>query len=174
MDPISSAAIKVGVSATALVILAVRMKRSKRSFDWFGVTAPPLVPTLAFIAVYLAWMLGSDALTHWRGPWDFRPWQQAPLLASAMRVLAVCVLGPMVEELLFRGIIFSWLRDRVNVGLTIALTAMGWSLLHYEYSWGVIAIIFVDGLLLGLARWRTGSVFAPAAMHMLYNLYAIW
>ena len=38
----------------------------------------------------------------------------------------------------------------------------------------MIAIIFVDGLILGLARWRTRSVFAPAAMHMLYNLYAIW
>jgi membrane protease YdiL (CAAX protease family) len=84
------------------------------------------------------------------------------------------VLGPLVEELLFRGIIFSWLRERVNVGLTIGVTALGWSVLHYDYSWWVIAIIFVDGVILGLARWRTGSVFAPAIMHMLYNLYAIW
>jgi membrane protease YdiL (CAAX protease family) len=38
----------------------------------------------------------------------------------------------------------------------------------------VIAIIVVDGILLGLARWRTGSVFVPIVMHALYNLYAIW
>jgi membrane protease YdiL (CAAX protease family) len=174
MQPITSAAMKAGIGAAGVVILAIRMKRSSRPLSWFGVTVPPLVPTLGFIAIYLAWMLGSDALTHWRGPWDFRPWQQAPLLASALRVLAVCVLGPLVEELLFRGIIFSWLRERVNVGLTIGVTALGWSVLHYDYSWWVIAIIFVDGVILGLARWRTGSVFAPAIMHMLYNLYAIW
>jgi len=89
-------------------------------------------------------------------------------------VLAVCVLGPLVEELLFRGIVFSWLLERVNVGLTIAVTALGWGLLHYDYPWWVIAIILVDGVILGFARWRTGSVFAPATMHMLYNLYAIW
>jgi membrane protease YdiL (CAAX protease family) len=47
-------------------------------------------------------------------------------------------------------------------------------MLHYTYPWWVIAIIFVDGLILGLARWKTGSVIAPVVMHMLYNLYAIW
>ncbi|MDB5721623.1 MAG: hypothetical protein JWP15_2241, partial [Alphaproteobacteria bacterium] len=31
-----------------------------------------------------------------------------------------------------------------------------------------------DGLLLGLARWRTGSVLPPILMHISYNLYAIW
>jgi len=174
MAPITSAAMKAGLSAAGVVILAIRMKSSTRPLSWFGVIAPPLVPTLFFTAVYLAWMLGSDALTNWRGPWDFRTWQQAPLLASALRVLAVCVLGPLVEELLFRGIVFSWLLERVNVGLTIALTALGWGLLHYDYPWWVIAIILVDGVILGFARWRTGSVFAPAMMHMLYNLYAIW
>jgi membrane protease YdiL (CAAX protease family) len=174
MDPIASAAMKAGLGATGVVVLSIRMERSNRPLSWFGVTAPPIVPTLGFLAVYLAWMLGSDALTHWRGPWDFRTWQQAPLLASALRLLAVCVLGPVVEELLFRGIIFSWLRERVNVGLTIGATALGWSLLHYDFAWWVIAIIFVDGVILGLARWRTRSVFAPAVMHMLYNLYAIW
>jgi membrane protease YdiL (CAAX protease family) len=174
MQPIASAAMKASLAAAGVIILSIRMKRSTRPLCWFGVTPPALITTLGFIAVYLAWMLGSDALTNWRGPWDFRPWQQAPLLASALRVLAVCVLGPLVEELLFRGIIFSWLRERMNVGLTIGATALGWSLLHYDYAWWVIAIIFVDGLILGLARWRTGSVFAPAVMHMLYNLYAIW
>jgi membrane protease YdiL (CAAX protease family) len=142
--------------------------------EWFGIKFPPFAPTVGFVALYVAWMLGSDAFTHWRGPWDFGPWNQAPFVASALRVLAVCLLGPLVEELLFRGILFSWFKDRVSAGLTIILTAAGWSLLHYDYPWWVIAIIFVDGLILGIARWRTKSVFAPAIMHMIYNLYAIW
>jgi membrane protease YdiL (CAAX protease family) len=174
MQPIASAALKAGVSAAGAAILLVRMKRSQRPWPWFGVTLPPVVPTLAFIGVYLVWMLGTDALTHWRGPWDFRPWQEAPLIASALRVVAVCFFGPLVEELIFRGIAFSWLAERVNIPLTIAATALVWSAMHYNYAWWVIAIIFVDGLILGLARWRARSVLAPAAMHMLYNLYAIW
>ena len=174
MEPIASAAAKAGLAAAAVAILTVRVKQGNRPLCWFGITKPPLRPTLGFILIYLTWMLGTDAFTDWRGPWDFRPWQQAPLLASSLRVLAVCILGPLVEELLFRGIIFSWLRERVNVLPTVGLTAIAWSLLHYDYAWWVIAIIFVDGVILGVARWRTGSVFAPVIMHMLYNLYAIW
>ena len=174
MDPVSSAALKAGISGAGVAILAVRFHRSHRPLAWFGLTPPPLLPTLGFIAVYLGWMFGTDMLTHWRGPWDFRPWREAPVAASALRILAVCVFGPTVEELLFRGVIFSWLKGRIHIALTIALTALSWSLLHYMYPWWVIGIIFVDGLILGLARWRTGSVIAPIIMHMLYNLYAIW
>ncbi|MEO6224696.1 MAG: CPBP family intramembrane glutamic endopeptidase [Sphingomicrobium sp.] len=174
MQPIASAAVKAGLSAAGVMILAVRMKRSGKPLEWFGIVPPPVLSTLAFIAIYLAWMFGTDLLTHWRGPWDFRPWREAPLLASMLRIVAVCVLGPLVEELLFRGIIFSWLRDRIHIGLTIAVTAFSWSILHYSYQYWVIAIIFVDGLILGLARWRTKSVFAPAIMHILYNFYAVW
>ena len=174
MQPIASAAMKAGLGGAALVVIFIRVKHSKRPLPWFGLTKPPLVATLGFIAVYLAWMAGTDALTHWRGPWDFRPWHEAPLLASALRIVAVCVFGPFVEEFIFRGMLFAWLQERTRTAITIFATALGWSLLHYNYPWWVIAIIFVDGLILGLARWRTRSVLAPATMHMLFNLYAIW
>jgi len=37
----------------------------------------------------------------------------------------------------------------------------------------VIAAIFVEGLLGGAARWRTGRVLAPI-LHIVWNLYAVW
>jgi len=46
--------------------------------------------------------------------------------------------------------------------------------IHTSYSAGVIAVIFVEGLLLGAAHWRTGSVLAPILMHIVWNLYAVW
>ena len=165
---------KAGISIVASAILLFRMKNSTKPLAWFGLRTPPFLPTLILTAIYMAWMFGTDLLTHWRGPWNFEPWRQAPFLASALRVVAVCIFGPLVEELLFRGVAFSWLAERINIGLTIVATALAWSLLHYDYPWWVIAIIFVDGLILGVTRWRTRSVLAPAAMHMLYNLYAIW
>jgi membrane protease YdiL (CAAX protease family) len=51
---------------------------------------------------------------------------------------------------------------------------VGWALLHWSYSWAVIGVIVIDGLLLGAARARTGSVVPPIIMHALYNIYAIW
>ena len=175
VSAIASAATKVAISGCALALILFRMSQAKsRDLRWFGITKPGLVPTAIFVVVYIGWMLASDQLIHWRGPWDFRPWQSAPLLASAMRVLAVCLLGPTAEELLFRGVIFSWLKERIPLTLTILLTAVGWALLHWSYSWPVIGVIVVDGVLLGAARARTGSVVPPIIMHALYNLYAIW
>jgi membrane protease YdiL (CAAX protease family) len=175
VSAIVSAATKVAISGGVVALILFRMSRAKnRDLGWFGIVRPELLPTAIFAVVYLGWMLASDQAIHWRGPWDFRPWQSAPLLASAMRVLAVCLLGPMAEELLFRGVIFSWLKERIPLTLTIVLTAVGWALLHWSYSWAVIGVIVIDGILLGATRARTGSVVPPIIMHALYNLYAIW
>jgi membrane protease YdiL (CAAX protease family) len=175
VSAIVSAATKVAISGGVVALILFRMSRAKnRDLGWFGIVRPELLPTAIFAVVYLGWMLASDQAIHWRGPWDFRPWQSAPLLASAMRVLAVCLLGPMAEELLFRGVIFSWLKERIPLTLTIVLTAVGWALLHWSYSWAVIGVIVIDGILLGAARARTGSVVPPIIMHALYNPYAIW
>ena len=175
MDHIQSAAVKLSVSAALATFAYVRLRKTENSAERWGLQVPThRAAGVAIAAIYLAWMLGTDLATHWRGPWDFAPWIAAPLAASVMRVLAVCLFGPAAEELVFRGFLYGLLKDRIGVPLTIAVTALGWAVLHLGYSWWVIGIIVVDGLLLGLARWRTGSVFVPTAMHALYNLYAIW
>ena len=172
MGPIESAATKVAMAAGISVIVLIRTRNVPR--PELGFARPPIGLSALLLIVYLGWMLASDAAIHWRGPWDFRPWLQAPLAASAMRVLAVGILGPIAEELVFRGWFFGLLDKRIGPALTIAATAVGWALLHYSYTAVVIGVIMVDGLLLGLARWRTKSVFPPMLMHALYNLYAIW
>ena len=172
MGEIESALMKAGIAAAAIAIVLVRTRNMPR--EELGVARPRLLPAGLFLALYLGWMLGSDALMGWRGPWDWTPWLAAPLLASALRVLAVGVLGPIAEELIFRGWFFGLLDKRIGVAATILVTAIGWTALHYSYSWGVMGVILVDGLLLGLARWTSRSVYPPILMHILYNLYAVW
>jgi membrane protease YdiL (CAAX protease family) len=172
MGPIESAAAKAGIAAAAIVIVLVRTRRLPRAE--LGLVVPSWLRALPILLLYLGWMLASDAAIHWRGPWDFAPWLAAPPLASILRVAAVGLLGPIAEELIFRGWFFGLLGRRLGAVAAILLTALGWTLLHYQYGLAVLGVILVDGLLLGLARWRTGSVWPPILMHVLYNLYAIW
>jgi membrane protease YdiL (CAAX protease family) len=172
MSPIASAAAKAGIAAAAIVLVLARTRSLPRAE--LGLVRPPLYPSVLILALYLAWMFGTDAAIHWRGPWDFRPWLAAPLLASILRVVAVGLLGPIAEELIFRGWFLGAIGKRAGSLIAILVTSAGWTMLHYDYGLAVLGIIFVDGLLLGLARWRTESVYPPIVMHILYNLYAIW
>ena len=173
MTEIESALVKAGVAGAAIVVVLIRTKQLPRAE--LGLVKPsPLLPGLVLLAFYLGWMLGTNALMGWRGPWDWTPWLAAPFLASALRVLAVCILGPIAEELIFRGWFFGALQKRIGAAATIALTAAGWAALHYSYSWAVMGVILVDGLMLGLARLTSRSVYPPIVMHILYNLYAVW
>ena len=89
MGPVISALSKAGIAAVAVVLVLARMRSSRQSdMVGFGFARPKLVSACVLLAVYLGWMLLSDALLHWRGPWDFRPWVQAPIAASALRILA--------------------------------------------------------------------------------------
>ncbi len=173
MSPIESALVKAAVAGAAIAVVLFRTKQMSR--DDLGLVRPArLPPTLAIMLLYFGWMLGTNALTGWRGPWDWTPWLAAPLLASVLRVLAVGILGPIAEELIFRGWFFGLLKARIGVAATIAPTAIGWTALHYTYSWTVLGVILVDGVLLGLARLASRSVFPPIVMHIIYNLYAVW
>jgi membrane protease YdiL (CAAX protease family) len=164
----------IPLAGIAIVFLVARMRRLSLRDD-IGLKTPPLGESAVWVLVYAAWMLGTNYVMYWRGPWDFSVWQKSPLLIDVLRVLAVGILGPIAEELIFRGLLYGRLvRTRLGVRWTIILLAAAFAVLHTAYTPAVIAIIFVDGLLLGAARYRTKSVYVPIAMHLLWNLYAIW
>ena len=171
---VTAAKVLLPLAAIALTLVLSRVRGLSPTQD-FALVRPPLRPLLWWLALTLGWLLLTDTLLPWRGAFDFAPWQAQPLWISLARVLGVAVLGPIAEELVVRGAIFSRLRAvGLPVGVVVAGTAAGWSLLHTEYTSVVIAIIFGFGLLLGLARHHTRSLWVPILMHISWNLYAVW
>ena len=162
----------------AALVAARRLRLAWR--DDVGLRRPPLAAAAGWFAAYIAWMLGTNALMGWRGPWDFTAWAATPWPVAALRVLAVGVLGPIAEELLVRGLFYARL-TRTRLGRTpagavavVVLLAAGWAVAHTAYTPGVIGVIFGAGLLLGAARAQTRSVVVPMCMHVAWNLYAVW
>jgi membrane protease YdiL (CAAX protease family) len=91
-----------------------------------------------------------------------------PLLA-----LAIVVVLPLAEEVLFRGFLFTGvLHSRLGPVGAVVLTALLWSLMHVQYDAYGIGTIFVSGLLLGYARLKTGSLYVTILLHGLMNLLA--
>jgi uncharacterized protein len=94
-------------------------------------------------------------------------------IIPALLWVAVVVFAPVFEELLFRGFLFEGLkRSKIGTIGTIILTAAGWSLLHIGYDAYAVASIFIGGIVLGIARYRTNSLLSTIIMHVFANIVA--
>jgi uncharacterized protein len=83
-------------------------------------------------------------------------------------LLRACLLAPIGEELLFRGLLFGWLRGKLGPRPTIALTAAGFALIH-SFAPQMLLLALLVGLAAGYVRERTGSVTALVMVHVLQN-----
>jgi membrane protease YdiL (CAAX protease family) len=81
-------------------------------------------------------------------------------------------LGPLMEELFFRGFLYPVLARRIGIVAGILVSALGFGLMHaaqYGYSWASILLIFLVGVVLGTVRAKKDSVAAGVLVHMGYN-----
>jgi membrane protease YdiL (CAAX protease family) len=87
--------------------------------------------------------------------------------------IAVVIIGPVTEEIVFRGFLFRGLNASF-LGLTgtLIVTSIAWALMHVQYDALIIAQIFLIGLLLGWLRWASGSTLLTISLHVLANLVA--
>lgn len=77
------------------------------------------------------------------------------------------LVGPFAEELLFRGVIYTWLRDRWNVWLANLASSLLFGILHGEVS--VAGAAFVLGIILAWSYERSRSLWPPVLIHVLNN-----
>lgn len=83
----------------------------------------------------------------------------------------VAVLGPVMEELFFRGFAYKALRTRFGVNAAMGATAFFFALLHTS----VVAFvpIFLLGLFLNYLYEKTGSLVPGMTAHMAHNLIMV-
>ena len=81
-------------------------------------------------------------------------------------------LGPLLEEIFFRGFFYPVLKRRIGVAAAIVVTAFPFALMHaaqYGNSWASILLIFVVGVVLATVRETNDSLAASFLVHVGYN-----
>jgi len=94
-----------------------------------------------------------------------------PRDAYLLAIIAVS-LGPLMEELFFRGFMYPVLARRMGVAWGIVLTALPFGLIHlpqYGWAWGAALVIFLVGVVCGMVRAATRSVGASFLVHVGFN-----
>lgn len=93
----------------------------------------------------------------------------AQFLAS---LAVMAVLAPLVEELVFRGLLYGWLASRWNSGLAWIVSSLAFAAAHYEPAH--IVIVLPLGLLFGWLRRRTDSLVPSICAHVANNAFAVF
>jgi membrane protease YdiL (CAAX protease family) len=82
------------------------------------------------------------------------------------------IIGPVCEELAFRGFLMPLLVRSFGPVAGIVGAAVPFALLHgdqYSWTWQYIVLVALAGVVFGWVRYRTGSTMASALMHSTYN-----
>lgn len=95
--------------------------------------------------------------------------RQAGGTAAVLVFAVLLVVGaPIVEELAFRGLLFNSLRKRgVGVAWTLVISSLAFAVIHFEPT--RLLVLVALGLVLGIVRWRTGSLVACMITHAMIN-----
>jgi ABC-2 type transport system permease protein/sodium transport system permease protein len=96
----------------------------------------------------------------------------APLTVPVV-IFTLAAIG-IVEELLFRGFLFSALRAHAGRRLTIVGSAFAFGLFHYLTMFDRLIPSTALGLLLGWVCWQTRSVVPGMLLHAAYNACLGW
>ncbi len=122
-------------------------------------------PVLAIVLAALAAQLHAPAETMIENLVSDR-------LSRALVMLFVCLLGPIFEELVFRGFLLPLFQRSMGEWAAILLSAAPFALLHgatVHWAWQSLLVIGLAGVAFGFARVKTGSTTAPAIVHAGYN-----
>lgn len=131
-----------------------------------------IVGYLAGMPLLLAGIVVSAILSQFSGTQASHPIQFRIASGSLPQLLGLLVLAavwaPLVEESIFRGAFYHYLRSRHSVMLSAVLTGLIFALLHPQGYLGLPTITALGVLFALIRQWR-GSIIACVAAHALNN-----
>ena len=87
-------------------------------------------------------------------------------------ILFVVVLAPLVEETLFRGLLYTALAEKLPPAATILISGAVFGLVHLEVP-ALMPMLVILGWILGWLRYKSGSIVPPLILHMVNNALAV-
>lgn len=81
------------------------------------------------------------------------------------------IVTPIIEEILYRGIILNLFLKKYSVKISLIVSSLIFAFIHLRFIG--FGYLFLDGLLLGFAYYKTKSLFTSILLHFLRNLMAV-
>ncbi len=168
--------------APVVVVFSRRLPAAsfRERMRWLGFKATPLAPAVVIVVVGLAIGLGASLLysqivSYFHLPLTtnsetlLREGRTAPLTTIGI-LAAAALVAPFCEEVFFRSFIFIGLLKRAPLWPSVILSAIIFGVAHADV--GSLIPLFIIGLALAWARWRSDSIWPGMVIHAANNTAA--
>jgi uncharacterized protein len=171
---LSTAIIFSGICGFFFIWLFIKIHKGYSFKDYLELKAPGWRTWVSLIAV----MIAAYGLLMFLGRFysdteNTRIMVDAYLSSSWTPIfwIATVVFAPIFEESFFRGFLFVGLRDsRVGPAWTVIITSVVFALAHIQYDWFGFLVVLGLGLVFGLVRLFSRSLWSTIALHTAWNL----
>jgi membrane protease YdiL (CAAX protease family) len=176
-DLFSTATIGSFIIGMILILIFIKVRQGAGFKEYLAINSLSKKAGIAVVAVVIAFIAFSYGISIILPEPEepdimleaYKSISWAPLLW-----IAAVICAPVFEEAFFRGFLFTGLQhSKVGTVGTIFLTALPWALMHIQYDIPQIALIFFLGIILGIARSTTRSIWSPLIIHSFNNLMAM-
>ncbi len=180
---------------SALIVFLIRLKNGMIC-DYLALKPFAMKVAIGMFGLLLLFMLGSQGLTYLldKSPSRFVDPLYASVSSVWLLVIALVIVAPIYEELVFRGIIWSALKEQFssryvsdslsNAELAIKseahgalmaglITSLVFAIMHLQYGLYEISTIIVLALIFSYARYKSGSIVLPIILHVINNGFAM-
>jgi membrane protease YdiL (CAAX protease family) len=159
-----------GVRPTAVVTRFGKVS-AKKALGWswskgFGIWSSVGVALLLFV---LAWMI---ALTLGNKETELERILQSSRAAALMIAFIATTTAPLVEETIYRGILYPALQRTIGPGFAVLVVALMFAGPHIPQYWpnaGAILSIALLSVVLTVVRARTGRLLPCFVIHLVFN-----
>lgn len=92
--------------------------------------------------------------------------------APVLSLMGFCILAPIFEELIFRGVLFHALASNWGSLTAAVATSVLFGIAHFQYSWLIMVFVIVFAALLAGVRASTRSSIPSILIHVINNIIA--
>lgn len=169
------------LSALALVLTFIR--RRGISLRQFGFKSFRLLPTLGRLIISSLSLIAVSTAVFYLGEllWPSLNLEQAQEVVFnraqgtgqlVMAFVALVIIAPVVEEVIFRGLLLPAYVKRWGIWAGTLVTSLLFGLVHWQLNVGIIT--FIMGLLLAWLYLKSRSLWPAIMFHSLKNLLAFY
>lgn len=159
----------VFLSITFIWLLTIKTSYRLRIFDNFTIRGI-LFAIMCAVLFYFLLDKCLDPLFKSLFPTSEEAYQDSILTLSKSPIttfIHVCILAPVIEEILIRGFVLGSLQSTFGVFFALLVSALLFALLHFNMVQTLSA--FICGLILGVLYLKTGSILCCMIAHCVYN-----